>query len=100
MTRQPVANLQHPQAAALLSRRGWLAHATQGFAGIALAGLLEREGLLAEEANRSGVVEVLHHPPRAKRVVQLFMGAAQGAWGSRDLAPALLACVRVCVVLA
>jgi len=90
MTRQPVAELQHPQDAALLSRRGWLAHATQGFAGIALAGLLEREGLLAGEANHSGVVEVLHHPPRAKRVVQLFMGGAASHIDLFDYKPLLV----------
>lgn len=55
------------------SRRGFLAEASLGLAGIALTDLFQREGLLA------GPVGGLHHPPRARRVVQLFMaGAASG----------------------
>ena len=42
---------------------------TAGFSGLALA-------LMLEEEARGGGVTVLHHPAKAKRVVQLFMGGA------------------------
>lgn len=64
-----------------LDRRSFLQHSAQGFGSLALAGLLQDEGLLAaEEASRvgnaAGAVQVLHSPPRAKQVIQLFMAGA------------------------
>ena len=53
-----------------MSRREFAADAATGFGAMALATMLR------EEAVGGGAVEVLHHPPRAKRVVQLFMGGA------------------------
>ena len=44
--------------------------ATSSFAHLALASMLH-----AEYAS-GGAVSVLHHPPRARRVIQLFMGGA------------------------
>lgn len=52
------------------SRRQWLTSSAGGLAGIALAHMLHRDPLLAGD----GVT--LHHPPKAKRVVQLFMAGA------------------------
>jgi len=60
--------LPHP-----LTRRSFLSTLTGGFAGLALADLLQRDGLLGAVP---GAVRVLHHPPRARRVVQLFMAGA------------------------
>jgi hypothetical protein len=52
-----------------MQRRDFLA----SFAGLALADLLRRDGALAAPGVlRNG----LHHPPRAKRVIQLFMAGA------------------------
>lgn len=53
-----------------MARREFAAEAATGFNAMALAMMLR------EEAVGGGAVEVLHHPPRAKRVVQLFMGGA------------------------
>ncbi len=51
-------------------RRRFLCSGATGFGTLALAMMLR------EEVHASGAVKVLHHPPRAKRVVQLFMGGA------------------------
>ena len=45
--------------------------ATTSFANLALATMLRNETLAGD-----GVVQVLHHPPKAKRVIQLFMAGA------------------------
>jgi hypothetical protein len=49
----------------LMQRRSF---ATASFANLALAMMLHRD------AQASGAVEVLHHPAKARRVIQLFMG--------------------------
>src|SRR2546430_17096570 len=71
------------------SRREFLWRFGGGLAGVALAQLLGRHGLLADEgesreiATSAAIRGVLrggpHHPARAKRVIQLFMngGASQ-----------------------
>jgi hypothetical protein len=56
----------------MISRRDFLAHGGTGFAGLALA-MMQHEESRALEA---GALSVLHHPPKAKRVVQLFMAGA------------------------
>ena len=56
-----------------------------GFAGLAIADLLHRDGLLAN----GGVSGVLHHPPRARRVVQLFMAGAASHVDTFDEKPLL-----------
>jgi hypothetical protein len=52
------------------TRREFLWRAGGGLGGVALASLLGREGLLADQPS------VVHHPPKAKRVIQLFMAGA------------------------
>ena len=54
-----------------LSRREFLFRSGGGLGGIALAGLLGGEKLLA-----AGGVGFMQFPPKAKRVVQLFMAGA------------------------
>ena len=54
----------------MLDRRHFLTHASAGFSGLALAMMLR------QDSASGAAVEVLHHPPKAKRVVQLFMGGA------------------------
>lgn len=55
-----------------LHRRHFLEHSLTGFAGIALADLLRTDGLLRAADQPAG----LHHPAKAKRVIQLFMAGA------------------------
>lgn len=62
-----------------LNRRHFLSTAAGGFAGLALTDLLARDGMIG----------VLHHPPRAKRVVQLFMGGAASHVDLFDYKPQL-----------
>lgn len=47
-----------------------------GLGGIALAHLLAEQGALAGDSQLRGVLTTFHHPPKAKRVVQLFMAGA------------------------
>ena len=54
--------------------------------GLALTAMLGREPLLAK-----GVLSgTLHHPPKAKRVIQLFMGGAASHLDTFDFKPALI----------
>src|SRR5512145_703538 len=69
-----------------LDRRSFLWHAGGGLGGIALAQLLGREGLLADEGKPRG----LHHPAKAKRVVQLFMSGAASQVDTFDYKPELI----------
>ncbi|MGE0609986.1 MAG: DUF1501 domain-containing protein [Pirellulales bacterium] len=89
-----------------LSRRQLLSSLGCGFGGLALAGLLQQEGLLGEEPTadvsvgnaaipsgqpRPGVLGgVLHHPAKAKRVVQLFMAGAASHLDLWDFKPELV----------
>ena len=59
---------------AAVSRRGFLGDAVTSFGGIALASMLSHES--RAQSQEAGAVKVLHHAPRAKRVVQLFMAGA------------------------
>jgi hypothetical protein len=68
-----------------LNRRQWLASAGGGLGGIALSAMLQTPSALAGE----GVLVPLHHPPRAKRVVQLFMAGAASSIDLFDHKPEL-----------
>ena len=91
-SRFPTMNIPRP-------RRDFLWDVGGGFAGLALSGLLQQEGLLAAETTRAdglapvagigGRSDVPHFPPRAKRVVQLFMGGAASHVDLFDYKPAL-----------
>lgn len=56
----------------MLSRREFVQQASTNFGALAMAVLLQNESKAAD----GGAVKVLHHPPKAKRVVQLFMAGA------------------------
>ena len=76
------------------TRRDFLWNFGGGLGGIALASLLNGEGLLAAPdlaASGSGGVlgGVLHHPAKAKRVVQLFMSGAASHVDLWDYKPEL-----------
>ncbi len=74
-----------------MDRRHFLQQLGGGFGGLALAGLLQDDGLLAASITPGvgGAVRVLHHPAKAKRVVQLFMAGAASHIDLFDHKPAL-----------
>ena len=68
------------------NRRDFLWRSGGGLGGLALASMLGREPLLG-----SGMLSgTLHHPPKAKRVIQLFMGGAASHLDTFDFKPALI----------
>ncbi len=77
-----------------LSRREFLWRSGGGLGGIALASLLGSEGLLcsvARAASHGGPPLALpQYPPRAKRVIQLFMSGAASHLDLFDFKPELL----------
>src|SRR5829696_7100069 len=66
-----------------MDRRDFLWHSGGGLGGIALTALLGRDGLLAGERG-------LHHAPKAKRVVQLFMAGGASHIDLFDFKPELV----------
>ncbi|TLD70914.1 DUF1501 domain-containing protein [Phragmitibacter flavus] len=70
-----------------LSRRSLLASLTSTFGGLALADLLQSDNLLANTPPTNS--RILHHPPRATRVVQLFMAGAASHVDTFDHKPLL-----------
>ena len=78
----------------MLDRREFLWQTGGGLGGIALAAMLGNEPLRAseprEEAAHAATSGVLHFPPKAKRVVQLFMAGAASHIDLWDYKPALV----------
>jgi hypothetical protein len=72
----------------VLDRREFLWRFGGGLGGIALTHLLATEGLLA--AGTGGILKGLHHPAKAKRVVQLFMSGAASQCDTFDYKPELV----------
>ena len=70
-----------------VSRRRLIQNVPPSFAGIALASMLAADEAKAERGDAA--LGVLHHPPRAKRVVQLFMAGAASHIDLWDHKPAL-----------
>ena len=68
------------------SRRDFLWRSGGGLGGIALAGMLGRDGALASTASTREPIG-LHHAPKAKRVIQLFMGGAASHLDLFDFKP-------------
>src|SRR6266704_6322850 len=77
-----------------ISRREMLWNTGGGLGGIALAYLLGADSALAEQsqiANRqSQIANGMHHPARARRVVQLFMSGAASQCDTFDYKPELI----------
>jgi len=69
-----------------VDRRSFLWNSGGGLGGIALAHLLAQDGLLADEPGKKGV----HHPAKAKRVIQLFMSGAASQCDMFDYKPELI----------
>jgi len=80
-----------------MNRREHLQSLGGGLGAIALQWMMQRDSL-ADDAlsmatlntHQHGAVQVLHHPPRAKRVVQLFMAGAASHLDLFDFKPALV----------
>jgi hypothetical protein len=74
-----------------VSRREFLWRYGGGLGGIAMACMLGREGGLpkVDAAVHPSLANGLHHPPRAKRVVQLFMSGAASQCDTFDYKPLL-----------
>ena len=71
-----------------MNRRDFLFHSGGGLGGIALASLLGSDRLLADAPRRSD--SGLHHKPKAKRVVQLFMAGGASHVDLFDFKPELV----------
>jgi len=81
-----------PLPAAGLSRRGFLNHFGMGLGGLALAHLLKPTNLLASAAAGAdhGTLDgQLHFPPKAKRVIYLFMAGGPSQIETFDYKPVL-----------
>lgn len=70
-----------------MNRRDFLWQSGGGLGGIALAGMLQNDLRAASTGGR--LTGVLHHPPKAKRVIQLFMAGAASHIDLWDHKPAL-----------
>ncbi|MCA9066578.1 MAG: DUF1501 domain-containing protein, partial [Planctomycetaceae bacterium] len=75
------------------SRRRLLNDSAHGFGALAAAVLLneqlQADTSSAADIGSGGILKSLHHPPRAKRVVQLFMGGAASHVDLWDHKPSL-----------
>ncbi len=83
--------MENERAMTSFNRRDFLTRSGQGFGALALAAMLAQDEAVAETngVGRGGVLKALHHPPRAKRVVQLFMGGAASHIDLFDYKPEL-----------
>src|SRR4051812_5870447 len=73
---------------ALGSRRNFLWRLGGGLGGIALADLLARQRLLADEP-RAELNGGLHHPAKARRVIQIFLNGGASQIDTFDYKPLL-----------
>ncbi len=76
---------------ALPARRQFLRDAGLGFGGLALASLLSEESAAASAGDGLAAAALPHHPPRAKRVIWLFMTGAPSQVDTWDYKPELQA---------
>ena len=82
----PISSIpNNPAHGQVQSRRDFLWRSGGGLGGIALAGMLCRDGVLGA-THPVG----LHHEPKAKRVIQLFMGGAASHLDLFDHKPELI----------
>src|SRR6476620_4427597 len=73
-------------APSTLSRRALLVNLGGGIGALALNAMLADDGLLAEDTS---VAPPLHHPPKARRVLQLFMNGGVSQMDTFDYKPEL-----------
>lgn len=81
-----------------VTRREWLSETACGFAAIAAINLLAQEGKLqaadqpgdqAAQSRSSDALQGLHHPARAERIIQIFLGGGLSHIDSFDYKPEL-----------
>src|SRR3954453_20505360 len=77
-----------PRSQPSLTRRQWLLQAGAGFGGIALMNVLARDNAFGGNLKASPQAG-LHHAPKAKRVLQLFMNGGVSHIDTFDYKPAL-----------
>ena len=75
-----------------LTRRDFLAQVGSGLGSVALATILQEQGLLAQSPGKAvpGLSERIHHPARAKAVIQLFMLGGASQCDTFDYKPELI----------
>ncbi|MBM3994474.1 MAG: DUF1501 domain-containing protein [Planctomycetes bacterium] len=74
----------------LLTRRQFFGRTATGIGVAALASLLDRDGVRADAPTpRQGILRALHHAPKAKRVIYLFMSGGPSHIDLIDYKPAL-----------
>src|SRR6476659_3667400 len=73
-----------------ISRREMLAACGGGFGGLALSALLAEEPLRIAESSVSAAHPAFHHPPKARRVLQLFMNGGASQMDTFDYKPELI----------
>src|SRR5262245_32788230 len=74
------------------SRREFLANSGLGLGSLALAELLASGSTAAEPAHENpfrGILEQPHHPPKAKRIIYLFMAGGPSQHDLYDYKPLL-----------
>src|SRR4051794_21130918 len=87
--------MRQPHADYSTTRRAFLGRSTIGLGSIALASLLDREhparaaGPGGEPGPSRGVIRPLHHPPKGKRVIFLYMAGGPSQFETFDSKPAL-----------
>lgn len=79
---------QHSQPAELLSRRDWLSHLATGLGGVALASLIAQD-TIAASVKPEAADPPPHHPPKAKRAIQIFLQGGLSQVDSFDYKPEL-----------
>jgi hypothetical protein len=79
-----------PSSRYSLSRRELLSAVGQGFGALALAAMLGENLAAAPTTGSRAPTPGIHHPPRAKRVVQLFMAGAASHIDLFDFKPQLV----------
>ncbi len=72
------------------SRRAMLKQAAVGFGSLALSDMLVRSSLAASPTARGKLAGQLHFPPRAKRIIFLFMHGGPSAVDTFDYKPLLI----------
>ena len=73
-----------------ISRREFLWQSGGGLGGIALASMLKSQGLLGASSLNPGPDTYMRYRPKAKRVIQLFMGGAASHVDTFDYKPMLI----------
>src|SRR5258706_11710786 len=72
-----------------MTRRSFLGRASTGIGSMALASLLNRGELSADDPRDPGFLKTLHHAPKAKRIIHLYMAGGPSHLETFDYKPKL-----------